>query len=115
MLVLRKRDWDDKEYDNCGNTAVAVLEIYNITLPLCSECVDDLTEDIREYNNTVFCHKCAEFVMSKDGWRYGGSCKKKAEQCGKTITTENAGYYCCVDCLDACKDAKPLEVQHEDS
>lgn len=110
MLTFRKRDWDDKKYDGCGNTAIAVLEIDNITIPLCAECVDDLTEQLNEYNNTTFCYKCSEFVMSRDGWHYGGSCKRKAALCGELITSKKAGYICCVDCLDTCKDAKPLEV-----
>lgn len=110
MITIRKRDWDDKEYDNCGNTAIAVLEIDNITIPLCKECLNELNEELDEYNKTIFCHKCAEFVFNKWGWRYGGSCKKKAEQQGITITENNAGYDCFVDCLDTCKEAKPLEV-----
>lgn len=110
MITFRKRDWDDKEYDGCGNTAIAVLEIDNITIPLCAKCVNDLTEQLNEYNNTIFCHKCAEFVMNRWGWRYGGSCKKEAALHGRTITDENAGYVCCVDCLGTCKDAKPMEV-----
>lgn len=111
MLTLRKRDWEDKEYDSCGNTAVAVLEIDSITIPVCLECLNELNEQLNDYNNTIFCYKCSEFVMSKDGWRYGGSCKKKAAAYGKTITVKNAGYDCCVDCLDTCKDASPLEEQ----
>lgn len=107
MIIFRKRDWDDKEYDGCGNTAIAVLEIDNIIIPLCVECVDDLTEQLDEYNNTIFCHKCPEFVMNRWGWRYGGSCKKKATLHGKIITDENAGYECFADCLDTCKDVKP--------
>ena len=111
MLTFRKRDWDDKDYDGCGNTAIAVLEIDNITIPLCAECVDDLTEQLNEYNNIIFCHKCSEFVMNRWGeWRHGGSCKKKAAQQGITLTENLVGYNCFVDCLDTCKDAKRLEV-----
>ena len=109
MLTFRKRDWEDKEYCTCGSTAVAVLEIDYITIPLCPECVNDLNEQLNGYNNTTFCYKCSEFVMNKWGWRYGGSCKKIAEQKGITITVENAGYDCFVDCLDTCKEAKQLE------
>jgi hypothetical protein len=110
MITFRKRDWDDKEYCTCGSTAAAVLEIDSITIPLCLNCVDDLADQLNEYNNTIFCYKCSEFVFNEYGWRYGGSCKKKAGQHGVVITSKNAGYNCCVDCLDTCKDAKPLEV-----
>ena len=99
MITFRKRDWDDKEYDGCGSTAIAVFEIDNITIPLCAECVNDLTEQLNEYSNTIFCHKCAEFVFSSDGWRYGGSCKKKAAQQGIALTKDIVGYNCFVDCL----------------
>ena len=109
MLTLRKADWDDKEYDNCGRPAVAVLEIDNVVIPLCFECLDNLNQDLNEYNNTIFCYKCSEFVMNRWGWRYGGSYRKEAEKQGKVITDENAGYDCCVDCLGTCKDAKPRE------
>lgn len=110
MIVFRKPEWEDKDYDSCGNTTIAVLEIDSITIPLCDECVNDLSEQIKEYHDTIFCHKCSEFVMNKWGWHYGGSCKKKAALDGKTITIENAGLDYCVDCLDTCKDAKSLEV-----
>ena len=110
MLTFRKRDWEDKEYCACGSTAVAVLEIDNITIPLCLNCLDDLNEQLNEYNNTTFCYKCSEFVMNRWGWRYGGSCKNEATKQGKIITNNNAGYECCVDCLGTCKDAKPMEV-----
>lgn len=110
MITFRKADWEDKDYDSCGNTAIAVLEIDSITIPLCDKCVNDLTDQIKEYHDTIFCHKCSEFVMSRSGWRYGGSCKKKAALHGETITIDNAGFDYSVDCLNTCKDAKPLEV-----
>jgi len=107
MITFRKKDFEDKDYCTCGCTAVAVLEIDNITIPLCLGCIDDLSDQLNEYNNTGFCYKCPEFVMNRWGWRYGGSCKKKAALHGKTITDENAGYECFADCLDTCKDVKP--------
>lgn len=106
MLTFRKYDWEDKECDSCGNITMAVLEINNITIPLCADCIKDLTDQLNAYNNTIFCYKCPDFVMNKWGWRYGGSCKKKAAQDGTVITKDNAGYYCCVDCLNTCKDAR---------
>ena len=112
MVTFRKKDWDDKPYDCCGSTAIAVLEIDNITIPLCAECVNELTEQLNEYNNIIFCHKCSEFVMNRWGdWGHGGSCKKKAAEQGITLTEDLVGYDCCVDCLDTCKNAKPLEEQ----
>lgn len=111
MITFRKRDWDDKEYCTCGSTAVAVLEIDNITIPLCLNCIDDLNDQMKEYNNTIFCHKCSEFVMNRWGeWRHGGSCKKKATEQGITLTENLVGYNCFVDCLDTCKGAKLMEV-----
>ena len=105
MLTLRKVDYEDKDYDGCGNTAIAVLEIDSISIPLCTECFERLNEDINTYNNTIFCHKCSEFIMSPHGWHYGGSCKQKALQDGKVITERDAGYNYCVDCLDTCNNS----------
>ena len=109
MLLLRKADYEDKDYDSCGNTVIAVLEIDSISIPLCAECFKRLNEDIATYNSTIFCHKCSEFIMNKCGWRYGGSCKRKAARDNKIITEYNAGYDYWVDCLDTCDNPTPKE------
>lgn len=44
--------------------------------------------------------------MSKSGWRYGGSCKKRAEKDGEIITEKDAGFNYCVDCMYTCENAK---------
>ena len=56
-----------------------------------------------KFDNTLFCHKCDNFVMSDSGWRYGGSCKKWAASDNKEITDTNAGFDYCVDCMQRCK------------
>ena len=93
-------DYYNEEYDACGNTTIAVLKVNHINIPLCNECVNDLNESLSEFNNTIFCHKCAHFIMSESGWRYGGSCRKDKE-----IESKDAGYINCVDCMYTCKDA----------
>ena len=61
---------------------------------------DELNESLLEFNNTTFCYQCEHFIMSSDGWNYGGSCRKD-----KDVSLENAGYITYVDCMDTCKDA----------
>lgn len=100
MIEIRATNYEDKEYDSCGSTTVAAIEINNITIPLCSECVDELNESLSKFNNTIFCHKCKHFIMSEWGWKYGGSCQKDGE-----IDIKNAGYINCVNCMHTCKDA----------
>lgn len=49
MILLRERDWDDKQYDICGNTARYAIEIDDsIVIPLCEECYQKLKIDIKD-------------------------------------------------------------------
>lgn len=105
MIEINPVSYNDSEYDCCGNETIASIHINNIKIPLCDECVKELTQSLYKFNNTVFCHKCKEFVMSKSGWKYGGSCRRKAKLNNEIITEKNAGYNYCVDCMDTCKDA----------
>lgn len=109
MVELRPNWYDDEDYDGCGNTAIAILEIDRIKIPLCQECIDQLNSSLEAFNNTVFCYKCNNFIMSDSGWRYGGSCKLLAEKDGKVLEQKDAGYLYCKDCMDSCKDAKLKE------
>lgn len=97
---------EDEKYDICGNTTVAVLIVNNIKIPLCDECVKELTHSLDEFNNTTFCRNCDNFIMSEYGLTYGGSCKKKAELDNKEISEKDAGYLYCVDSMDTCKYAE---------
>ena len=105
MMELRASNWEDKEYDSCGNTTVAALEINSMTIPLCMYCVEELIQHVDVFKNTIFCYQCNNFIHSENGWKYGGSCKLKALKDGKEITSKDAGYSYCVDCMDTCKDA----------
>lgn len=113
---LRAYDcYQDPEGDNCfnlrdGNYTHAVLCIGNIKIPLCKNCVEQLTEDLNEFNNTIFCHKCLHFIPSEAGWGYGGSCKKWAkDDKGIELTSADAGYLYCKNNFDTCKDATSKE------
>lgn len=98
--------YEDFNYDSCGNEAMAVLSINNTKIPLCSDCINELTEKLKKFNETIFCYKCEEFVMSNSGWRYGGSCKRQQRlKSNIEITEENAGYISCVECMDTCEHA----------
>ena len=76
MVEIRARSYEDAEYDNCSRTAIAVLSVGSVTIPLCSECIEALSDSLREFNETVFCHKCVHYEPSRWGWRYDGKCKK---------------------------------------
>ena len=105
-MKLRAINIDDNhEYDDCYNTVVAILEVGKIQIPLCMNCVNDLIQDVEKFNNTIFCYKCKEFIMSKSGWRYGGSCKLNARNDNFELTEKDAGYNYCKDCMDTCKHA----------
>jgi hypothetical protein len=103
MPEIVLRDYNSYEgYDACGNTTHAVLQVGTIRIPLCEECINELTESLNKFNNTIFCYKCDNFVMSQYGFNYGGSCKHKAALNGGHVTKENAGYDYCVSCMDTC-------------
>ena len=76
MVKIRARSYGDAEHDNCGRTAIAVLTAGCVTIPLCSECVEELTDFVKKFNETVFCHKCAHFEPSRWGWEYDGKCTR---------------------------------------
>ena len=78
MVEFRASNWEDKEYDSCGNTTVAALEINSMTIPLCMDCVEELIQHVDVFKNTIFCYQCNHFICSESGWKYGGSCKLKA-------------------------------------
>ena len=102
MLSFREPRYDDKEYDNCGNTTIAVLEIDNITIPLCDYCLQSLREDLTSYDNAQFCYKCEYFKGSPSGpVHYGGSCTSDQE-----ILEKDYGFINCVDYFNTCKNGK---------
>lgn len=105
MIEINPIKYYDEEYDSCGNTTIAVLKVDRISIPLCRTCLNELNESLSTFNNTIFCHKCKYFIMSKYGWRYGGSCIAKAEKDGKIISEKNAGYDYCVGCMNTCENA----------
>lgn len=102
MAQIRAKNHCDDNYDGYGNTAIAVLEVNGVSIPLSQDSVDELRESLNEFDNTIFCHKCNNFIMSQYGWNYGGSCQHQANEGGVLITKENAGYQYCVDCMGTC-------------
>lgn len=106
MIEVRAVSYgEDEEYDSCGNTTYAVLKVHGISIPMCSDCLDELSQSMKTFNDTVFCHKCRHFLMSEHGFRYGGSCINRADEAGTVLTKSLAGYLHCVDSMDTCKDA----------
>lgn len=86
--------------DSCGNTTVAILNINGIKIPLCEICIKELSESLKKFNDTIFCYMCKNFIMSRSGWSYGGSCMKDGK-----VEIEDAGYVSFVSCMDTCNDA----------
>lgn len=97
---------DMEEYDTCGNTCVAILEVNRMRIPMCDDCMEDLKSAIEKYYNTVFCHQCKHSIMSEYGFKYGCSCKLKAAKDGKELKESDAGYSYCVDSMDTCSNAE---------
>lgn len=92
MASIRAAKYEDKHYDSCGNVTIAVLEVNQISIPLCSECMEDLSRSVDTFiKHTVFCHQCEHFCKSTAGWHYGGRCKM-----------HNIDR----DCMDTCRDAR---------
>lgn len=97
----------DIEYDSCGNTAIAILRISGgVSIPLCSECVEELKSTVKMFSETIFCYRCKHFLKSRSGFRYGGSCRKRAERDGFSLTEECAGYQYCVSSMNTCKEGE---------
>lgn len=92
MIKIEPIKYEDIETDLCGNATVAILTIDKITIPLCMDCIDELSESLSKFNNTIFCYLCKHFIMNEEGWIYGGICKKD-------ITSRE------VRSMDTCKDA----------
>ena len=93
MIYLEEAGYDAPEYDICGSSPVyAVLKANGISIPLCSSCLEELRQELAEYDSRIHCYQCDHFVVSSSGLSYGGSCKLAAKEEGVEITEDNAGY-----------------------
>ena len=95
-MELRNYSFDSSEYDPCGKMTIAVLEVNNITIPLCEDCLKDLERDLIKFKNTIFCRDCTKWHRSEHGIKYGGTCEVKVEQNGESmdkILPRDYGYY----------------------
>ena len=97
-IEIKVRDWDDEEYDDCGSTAVAILKVGHIKIPLCMDCVNELQEYINDFCRPQYCYQC-KYFKSRLSWKYGGSCCKD-----EYIRDVDIGFRNCRDCMDSCKD-----------
>lgn len=110
MTSIRAVEYGDQEYDACGSTTQAILDINNTKIPLCSSCVEELLESIEEFKNTIFCYQCKNWIRAKYG--NDGSCKKKLEAHGITLNSEDeAGNVCWSSWMDTCEDAEREDDQ----
>ena len=77
-IELRSLTYEDKEYDACGKSTIAVLELGNsITIPLCEECLNELYNSVEDFKSKTFCRTCKHWYQSKNGMKYGGTCAIK--------------------------------------
>ena len=96
-VELKLRDWDDEEYDDCDRTAVAILKVGRVKIPLCIECVDELHKYLNDFCRPQYCYQCVHFKRSQWGWHYGGSCCKDEDVPDESVTYKNCKY-----CMDSC-------------
>ena len=107
MIIRAVTDYD-KEYDACGNITIAVLEHDNTMILLCNECMKELMESTKEFENTIFCRNCGHWHVSNSGVRYGGTCDVLAAKDNKDfsqISKSDYGHVYVTDHFFTCKDA----------
>jgi len=92
MIEIEEAGWDSPETDGCYSMTYAVLKVNGIVIPLCEDCLRDLEEELKNYRSKIHCYECKHYVCSNSGLQYGGSCQLEANEKGKTITSQNAGY-----------------------
>ena len=102
MVTLREPCYEDKEIDSCGNSTIATLEVNNIVITLCEECLRDLKHDLDNYLSRQFCGKCKYFGPSESGGlHYGGSCLVSNK-----VDPKHYGYVNPVDYFSECRIGK---------
>ena len=95
-IELYPRDWDDDKFDACGNRTQVVLIVNHIKIPLCEDCLTDLQNELKRFNETRFCKKCKHFKYDK--WGENASCMAQ-----EGMTDEDIGCSYCVDDYDTGK------------
>jgi hypothetical protein len=99
MIEFKAKDYfEDADYDACGSTTIASLNVNGIKIPLCERCVKELTFQLTRFNNTVFCYNCKSFTMNSSGWNYGGRCSCHNKD---------------VDCMGTCDEANGEEFNRQ--
>jgi len=97
---------------SCGGDSVLTLSIQDgINISLCLECVTKLTTRLETFNNTIFCYKCSNFIMSRSGWNYGGSCKRYARIDNYELTESDIGYKYYTECMDTCNEPNSIKEE----
>lgn len=107
MSVELDPGWDDDKFDACGNRTQVVLTVNHIKIPLCEDCLTDLQNELKRFNETKFCKKCKYFKYDK--WGENASCMAQ-----EGMTDEKVGWSCCVyeyDTGQLCKHEKYDEVK----
>ena len=107
MIYLKESDYDSPEHCICGSSPVyAVLNANNICIPLCDSCLNELREELADYDAKTHCYQCEYFVRNSDGIKYGGLCLfgVKEEHIELVKESNDFGYY--VDFNHYCKNGK---------
>jgi hypothetical protein len=113
MIELKPRDWDTPEYDSCGSTSIAELNIHNIKIPLCTECLEELKEEVDKFNKMIFCKDCIHVKAKPEYNYYSCNLKYKEDHNGEDLPDEHIGYYNGVDSMSYCPRAKKAEESKE--
>lgn len=107
MITLKLRDWDSEEYCVCGTSTYAELKVGSIKIPLCEDCLKELTKEVDNFKNVIPCGKCKWVLKKSNDWRF--ACGLKAQKDGKSLTQDDIGYWYPVDYTDTCKEAERKE------
>ena len=119
-VTLRVPQQNDPIDDSCAilftnPRTVAILDINGISIPLSMGRLENLIDQVKKFDDKVFCYKCDNFIMSESGWNYGGSCKLIAKnEYGIYISKHDAGYIYCVDCMHSCEKGIPKKISIKD-
>ena len=103
-MEIKAPDYKSPDLDSCGNTVIAEIHYNGMRIPLCEDCLNSLRESLKSYDETIFCYKCADFIMSNDGWNYGGTCLRSIED-RESFDPKNAGYVEYTYCMGSCEHA----------
>lgn len=89
------RDSDSQPYDGCNKYTVANLNINGVIIPLCKQCLEELEEEIKRFQDVTFCHICKNYVSNPCENKYSVYCNRESKYRGTVIKVPKLGYVRC--------------------